>query len=422
MLSSDIDLSEKFLNDDIPTRELEAMMQVCFGQAKQISENEVIYFDSDAKNYGIRIRYEDDEIVSISGGLGLSNDKLDFVLNQIHSALLAEQGKAVGGNVLFNYYPTNGFFRYDDIFQIRPVPPEDPRPEGAVPDHPCVLEVSFKNSPNSIIRNLRGGDKITELGLLLHTLLEGAIKLKPGTISFHWVLLPKECSKEKQFAYCQDWYKVSDMPVKTSEFTSNENWKPMELVDPTKYYSDSNIIELRSLRVPSDLGTSIIKFYELVEKTRTVFLRACHWSHLSTQIAELSKSASFVAKVSAIETLLPKQTVKGVCSSCKQEIKDGSTKTFRDFVETFAHDSGVSPEAKKELYRVRSKLVHGHDVLSADFFLQHWGLHPGIWTSMQQFWELAQVVKTVIVMFQTGQEKKGVSLVRQSIVVGFVLG
>ncbi len=26
------------------------------------------------------------------------------------------------------------------------------------------------------------------------------------------------------------------------------------------------------------------------------------------------------------------------------------------------------------------------------------------------------------VMFQTGQEKKGVSLVRQSIVVGFVLG
>ena len=396
MISSDIELSDKFLDHDIPTRELEAMMQECFRQAKQVSEDEVIYSDPDATNYSIRIKYEDNEIVSISGGPGLSNGKLDFLLNQIHSALVAEQGKAVGGNVLFNYYPTDGFFRYDDIFQLRPVPPEGPRPKGAVPDHPCVLEVSFKNSPNSIIRNLRGGAKITELGLLLHTLLEGAIKLKPGTISSHWVLLPKECSKEKQFAYCQDWYKVSDMPVETSGFTSNENWKPMESVDPAKYYSDSDMIELRSLQVPSDLGTSIRKFYELDKKNRTVFLRACHWSHLSTQIAEFSKSASFVAKVSAIETLLPKQIVKGVCSSCKREIKDGSTKTFKNFVEKFAHESGVSPKSKKELYRVRSKIVHGHDVLSADFFLQHWGLHPRIWTSMQQFWALTQVVKTVM--------------------------
>jgi len=140
----------------------------------------------------IRIKYEDNEIVSINGGLGLTNDKLDSLLNQIHSALLAEQERTVGGNVLFNYYPTDGFFQYDDRFQLRPVPPEDPRPIGSVPDHPCVLEVSFKNSPNNTIRNLRGSDKITEIGLLLHTLLEGAIKLKPGTINFHWVLLPKE--------------------------------------------------------------------------------------------------------------------------------------------------------------------------------------------------------------------------------------
>lgn len=396
MVSSEIELSDKFLDHDIPTRELEVIMRKCFRQAKQVSENEIIYSDPDAKNYSIRIKYEDNEIVSISGGLGLSNEKLDFLLNQIHSALLAEQGKAVGGNVLFNYYPTDGFFRYDDIFQLRPVPPEDPRPKGVVPDHPCVLEVSFKNSPNNIIRNLRGGDKITELGLLLHTLLEGAIKLKPGTISSHWVLLPKECSKEKQFAYCQDWYKVSDMPVERSEFTSNENWKPMESVDPAKYYSDSNIIEGRGLQVPSDFGTSIQKFYELDKKKRTIFLRACHWSHLSAQFAELSKSASFVAKVTAIEALLPKQNVKGFCPSCKREIKEGITKTFMNFVEEFADDSGVSPKSKKELFRVRSKIVHGHDVLSADFFLQNWGLHPGISTSMQHFWALTQVVKTVM--------------------------
>ena len=95
MVSSDIELSDKFLDHDIPTRELAAMMQVCFRHSEQVSENEVIYSDPDAKNYSIRIKYEDNEIVSISGGLGLSNDKLDFLLNQIHSALLDEQGKAV---------------------------------------------------------------------------------------------------------------------------------------------------------------------------------------------------------------------------------------------------------------------------------------------------------------------------------------
>jgi hypothetical protein len=118
LVSSDIELSDKLLGYDIPTRELEAMMQEYFRRAKQVSENEVIYFESDAKNYSIRIKYEDSEIVFISVGPGLSNEKIDDLLNQIYSALFSEQGKLVGGNVLFNYYPTDGFFRYDsDILE-----------------------------------------------------------------------------------------------------------------------------------------------------------------------------------------------------------------------------------------------------------------------------------------------------------------
>jgi hypothetical protein len=41
---------------------------------------------------------------------------------------------------------------------------------------------------------------------------------------------------------------------------------------------------------------------------------------------------------------------------------------------------------------------------------------------LADFAEQNQELSSDRVMFQTGQEKKGVSLVRQSIVVGFVLG
>jgi hypothetical protein len=389
------DITDKLVVEGVKTYELEAILSVGFGNGKQISSNEVVYYESDPSAYGVLVEYKDDQIVCIKAGPGLASNTLDSILDQIHSKLLVEDEYVVAKKILFNSYPTEGYFRLDEIFQLRPVPANAPLPNAIVADHPGVLEFSFKDSSIMMISNLRAGRKGAELGLVLHAFIEGAVKLQSGLIRFCWVRVPEEFSPTKSYAYCQAGYSTQEVPGVRDSFTKNDKWEPMEKVEPSKYY-DRLHVERRGLQVPSDLGSSIKKFYSLNDEQRSKFLRACYWSHLSCELSELSKSAAYIAKVNAIEALTPDSKVHGKCKECDQVIRDGSTKVFVDFLETFAPDSGAAKRAKRKLYGIRSKLVHSGQKLSADLFLDHAGLHPRIWESMEDFRELSQIVRTAL--------------------------
>ncbi len=96
------------------------------------------------------------------------------------------------------------------------------------------------------------------------------------------------------------------------------------------------------------------------------YLRAGYWLLYSKSAWQLSKSASFTALVNAIEALLPEPAPPTPCEVCERDTNPGPTAQFREFLDKLLPKGSVSPAAKSEFYRIRSKLAHGDRLFYED--------------------------------------------------------
>jgi hypothetical protein len=104
---------------------------------------------------------------------------------------------------------------------------------------------------------------------------------------------------------------------------------------------------------------TIDRFFALSADDKERFLRAGYWFQHASRVFRLSKSASFVALVSAIEALMPSSQ-----ASTKQQ--------FVDFVEALVPGNSIPEAERKRFYQVRSALSHGGKLLASDH--AGWGL------------------------------------------------
>jgi hypothetical protein len=387
-------LIEKFLLPGIELDELEQALGYYFGFGQQTSETEIIYKESETAPVGLSLKYtKKHKLTSIECGPGLSQSKLDALLERIQFDLLQDMETVVGGVIVFTSYPVHGYYRNDSFLQLRPIPSQAPHLPFSLGEHPSILEFLYKPSLNLIINSFRKERRGYELGILLHAFLEGVLRVKTSRVSSHWVYLPKEVDSPSNFAYCQEGYWCDGIPARDAEFSMDDTWQPMESIDPQSYYLTLQAVG-SPLRVPSTLTTSLEKYHLLESDRRLQFLRACYWSHLAHQLSSYSQSAVYTALVNAVETLTPHAEVKGRCKECNREIKDGPTKLFKDFVEEFA--DGIARTSKDELYDIRSKLVHGGRLLGPDFPTFTLGFNPNSLGDSEKLREMARIVKVVL--------------------------
>jgi hypothetical protein len=72
--------------------------------------------------------------------------------------------------VIFSPVPTDASWRYDERFQIAPVPSHAPRPITVIGDHPLLLEMRVKRSENFRLTNLSVRRELVTFTLLLNLL------------------------------------------------------------------------------------------------------------------------------------------------------------------------------------------------------------------------------------------------------------
>jgi hypothetical protein len=123
------------------------------------------------------------------------------------------------------------------------------------------------------------------------------------------------------------------------------------------------------LRVPENLDESICSYLTLSDTDKIRFDRALYWLDLSSRQWHLSTSASYAALVSAIEALTDRGVVhRFPCPKCGEPAQHevpGSTQLFRDFIEE--HAPGVAHASERSaMYRLRSKILHGSDLMQFD--------------------------------------------------------
>ncbi len=102
-------------------------------------------------------------------------------------------------------------------------------------------------------------------------------------------------------------------------------------------------------------------------------MRACFWFDVAGKCYTISRSAGFAALISSIEALLPPEENRSLCLSCGSSLSKSITQRFVDFLEQMASSTPEAERARRNLYRIRSALLHGGALLHSD----HLGALPG---------------------------------------------
>ena len=359
------DLFQELSGGKVEQSELEQVFLTHFGRASEVDQNTITY-GGEGKNCSLVVMYTDGTLTKISPGPLLKDADITALKAKIKDELLTPGPVRVGRQILFTAVPVEGWFRYNDVFQIVPVPPEAPRPGQLIGDHPFLLEFRFTGSTNGMVRVLRRGIREREIELLLNGLLCWSLHSIGNRGLRYWVLPEIEDTTKWKSAYLQEMYTSPRMALEGDDFLPTASLTPLVEVTPTDYYARHGITAGQALDLPSGLSAMLDQFFTLPREDRDRFLRASFWFQYATRAFDYSQSAAYMALVSAVESIMPTTEDRPKCDKCGQSVGPGPPKMFIDFVEQFATGTSISKSDRSRFYGVRSAITHGARLLHSD--------------------------------------------------------
>jgi hypothetical protein len=281
----------------------------------------------------------------------------------IASDLLDDASKCVGAEVLFSSFPVDGFFKFDDKLQIRPVPPDAPKaPARHFGEQPFLLEYRFSESRNSLVTSYRKAQATRHLGALVAVFLEGVIKVQSHVLHGHWVNVPVNGLDGKpqfQSEFRAGQYICPGLKSCSTDFSPLQGFRPIAQIPEQVYYTRWGEILGRSLEIPDTLDKLLRIFFSLRAEERARFLRAAYWFAQAKSAYLVSKSYQYIAIVMAIETLAQQKSASERCQTCKRELENGPTRNFLQFLDEYCSGPDDAKALKRELYDLRCELSHG---------------------------------------------------------------
>lgn len=318
---------------------------------------------------------ENGKIENIKFSDGFPKEQLKQIEQKIKDDLLTKE-QATGAEVLFCPERITGYFKYKDFFQIIPVPDGSPMPIIGVKDYPFLVQFRYTKSSNMIIDYSRRREKATIYSRLLNLLLNQRVKLMRNNAQAYWTLDVDEAANRISSSYRQEGYTFEGLSLVSSSFTDISGVEVMEKIPFQKYYTNIGMTR-DPLKIPDNIEQSLDRVFSLSSEDYDRFFRACTWYEKGQEIWNDSASSSFVALVSAIETLVGEKTI---CNTCKQDIPDGLlfcgeckqpryqvTKHFREFLVQHVSDLDTMHNEAAILYSTRSSLAHGVRLFQQDF-------------------------------------------------------
>ena len=314
--------------------ELEAILHKYFSSAGEAVEDgtgprEVTYPGWPDK-WAIRLHFsKSGGIIKAERGPAASDQVFDSIKNDVESGILTDSGTVVGSGVCFSLYRQEGWYRFRDWFQIRPVPADAPRLNCLLGDFPFLLEFSAARSTEPLVQSRRLARSYREVSLLLCGLSCSPV-WGLGDMRFHWVVLPE--TMESRF--CPEGYVLRGSQTPSSGFIDRPTDAPsIPLKAPLEVYSVYTQCAGAPFELPENIPVLLDAFGRLSREQRHRFLRSCYWLQQATRTFVQSFSHSFLAAVSAVETLLDIRDYS-LCESCGQKIFKGNSirQSFADFL------------------------------------------------------------------------------------------
>lgn len=304
----------------------------------------------------IMLRFRGPKITAIERGPSFAKTQWDQISNQIENSVLTGP-KRVGRDYSFSGRRVTGSWRGSvSGVQILPPPNDLPHVPGESGDHPFILEFPLMDTSVDRLTNHRRIRRHRDLTLLLNILLAGGAKSQ-GRPSHCWA----------GTEWVQQWFSPVLNPY-ISDALSAPAPHQLQEVAPEEY---ENLVgnDGMGLRVPSDLDQSICLYEALSDSNREKFDRAIFWFSRSSLLWDTSMSASLAALAFAVESMTSDSNVDEVlCPVCGSPTGSGPTKLFRNFLAAYAPGDGSETD-RKDMYSLRSKVVHGDHLMELDWAL-----------------------------------------------------
>ena len=307
----------------------------------------------------------------------LHEDTLKTLSDYVGEVLVASQRVVVGQALCCSrHLEVRGLYRYGDVFQILPIPPEAAHAPVVAADHPFVLQFRYRRSTDGAINSRRRQEKTAMLTRSLNVICRPTLVPYSRYTRFFWSAF---VSGELAPRWLQEGYGYSGFVPEIDDFSEMLDLPRIKLYPSAEYYSDTFMSDNYELALPDLADRYFDKVFGLDAEEFRRFAIASTWFSQSSALWAESSSSAFVAIVSAVEALLDKGGE--VCKECNQP-RHRVTMRFKAFLEQ--HVPNVRERFPKELdqiYGVRSDLAHGGRLLLAD--LEYWNFF-GAWLQQQQ--------------------------------------
>lgn len=389
-----MDLVTRFRVADVDARELSDLLARHFKRAHS-PEPRTVIFGEDGKP-GLAVKYDrGGHVISFEPIGDLLESEIDEISAKIGTDLATPGPSLIARGVLFANIATRGAFRYRDQFMILPVPADAPRPQQFIGLHPFEIQVRFTSSINSTVTTFRRPNALREFELLCAGLLVPNIRSIGNNAAIgHWVLdnpgqgMPRVAYKQEMYTF------ETFLPVQT-EFTVMNGMDRMPFVDQQTYYTRHGYSVNDQLDLPATFQIALDRYFALEEARREQFRRAAYWYEFAKETWRRSRSAAFLAFVSAVEALKEAESDEPEkCTACGQRMGKTATARFVGLLDRLAPVGGIPKEHRRTYFGLRSALAHGDKLMQED--LSFWYLGPAHMKEQRELFALSQIVQVML--------------------------
>lgn len=385
------ELKNAFYLDVINHDELLSLILSNFGHSSHEPLSRIYqYSQQQDSKMELEIHTNDKGRVSrISLGDDFSTKDLQDLSKKIKNSLVDNQTISVAQVVAFaTNCEVDGFFKYKDEFQILPVPEGSAKPSQIVADHPFLLEFKFTACPEPMINAMRRRERETRILRLLSFFTQGIIRQASPFGFSAWVV--KQLDEQNWTSECLQQGYFYNCRLDQGPHTATANLAAIDVAPASEYFrlfGSFNHKRPYFLQLPDNLSALFDWVAALRAEEHDKFFFACTWFYYSREIWLDSRSASFMALITAIECLTEKPTS---CQECGSPLRDKIekcatcgepkyrlTKNFKQFLETHVPFIDQFPTEKRLMYKLRSQLTHGAILLNTD-------IEPGNWIGSKQ--------------------------------------
>ncbi len=355
--------------EGVDTAELVNLLQLHFGRSENQLRRKIVFMP-EMDNARLSINFDRKwEISSIERHGGLGDVEIAEINDKIESHLRQSNGIYVFREYLFYTVNVEAAYKCSDTFQIFPVPPGSAKSDALLGPHPFVLEVAVPASSDPFTRVNRGRLKARKIKNVLAVLLQYSVSAIPESTQHVWVL--NDPTDASSVSLNQRMYTCMDPNWRSDCLSDIANHATCPMVLPADYYAKYGISEGEGLELPANIDDQFDRYFSMGKVAQQRFDRACYWYNHAYDVWSLSKSASYVALVTAIECMLDGNPDVKPCETCGKKPTDGPTKQFRSFIETHVPGADALKTVKGELYGIRSRMAHGSRVMANDIGSWH---------------------------------------------------